>query len=85
MRETRGRVWGEVGLIRDAITVEGVESQSADALRAFLESIVSTANIDVVRRKQANAEAEAAERAKAAEQAGSQEALTEQFRSFGDE
>ncbi|MFL5900080.1 MAG: hypothetical protein ACJ75S_02630 [Solirubrobacterales bacterium] len=85
MRETRGGVWGEVSLIRDAVIVKGVESDSVDALRAFLESIVANANADVGRRKQAKAEAEAAERAEAAEHAASQEALTEKFRSFGDE
>jgi len=84
MRETRGGVWGEVMLISDAITVEGVDPDSAEALRAFLESTVAAANADVGRRKQANAEAEAAERAEVAEQAAARDALTDKFRSFGD-
>ncbi len=85
MRETRGGVWGEVTLIRDAITVKGVEPGSEAALKEFLESVVRQANEDVVRRKQATAEAEAAREAHASERASTAEQMTETFRAFGKE
>jgi len=83
MRETRGGVWADVRLIRDAIAVEGVEKGSEAALKEFLEAVVRQANSDVVRRKGLKREAEARAEAESASKAASAEEMTDTFRNFG--
>jgi hypothetical protein len=83
MRETRGGVWADVRLIRDAIVVEGVEKGSEAALKEFLEAVVRQANSDVVRRKGLKREAEARSEAESASKAASAEEMTDTFRNFG--
>ncbi|HEY5816190.1 MAG TPA: hypothetical protein VIS95_07610 [Solirubrobacterales bacterium] len=83
MRETRGGVWGRITLIRDAITVDGVEKGSEAALKGFLESVVRQANSDVVPRKQRKDEARKKAGTEAANRKASAEQMTDTFRGFG--
>lgn len=83
MRETRGGTWGGITLIRDAITVDGVEKGSERALQEFLESVIRQANSDVGRRKQRKDEAKAKAETEAASQEASAEEMTDTFRGFG--
>jgi hypothetical protein len=83
MRETRGGVWGRITLIRDAITVVGVEKGSENALKEFLESVVRQANSDVGRRKQHKDEARKKTEAETANRKSSAEQMTDTFRGFG--
>jgi hypothetical protein len=82
LRETRGGVWREVVLIRDAVTVNGVEEGSENALRAFLELVVHQANQDVGSRKRKKAEREEERAAKERERGDLANRMTERFRSF---
>jgi hypothetical protein len=72
-----------VGLIRDAITVEGVEKGSESALREFLEAVVRQANSDIARRKAEKSKARVRTESEAAGKVASTEGMTKTFREFG--